>query len=275
MHEQFDFRLINPGTGDQAYYFVFRGNSLLWPGTPEFPRPTNAGDWQRSGLAQLPAYFFGAWQGLPCYAVHCEDADLAPPGHEWIGMRRILMELDEVHFAIAGRGRQILEFNHTHRYCGRCGAPTRRHERESALYCADCDHLYYPRISPCIIVLVTRGEELLLARSGRFPNGMYSTLAGFVEPGETLEQAVHREVLEEVGVRIGALRYYASQSWPFPHQLMIGFHAQHRAGEICIDDEEIIAARWWHYTDLPLTPTDAALSGKLIRSYVEQLAAAG
>ena len=168
-------------------------------------------------------------------------------------------------------GRQILEFNRTHKYCGRCGEPTRQHEKESALYCARCEHFYYPRVSPCIIVLVTRGEELLLARSSRFPNGMYSTLAGFVEPGETIEQAVHREVAEEVGVKIGGLRYYASQAWPFPHQLMIGFHAEHRAGDIKIDDEEIVDARWWHYSDLPLTPTSAALSGKLIQSYLEQI----
>ena len=271
MIEDFDFRLIDPGTQEQAYYFVFRGNDLLWSESPDYPRPSTRSEWHRGGMAGFPAYYFGSYRGLPCYAVQCEDHDACLTDHEWIGMRRILMVLDEALFAIAGRGRQILEFNRTHKYCGRCGAPTIQHDKESALYCAHCEHFYYPRISPCIIVLVTRGEELLLARSSRFPNGMYSTLAGFVEPGETIEQAVHREVEEEVGVKITGLRYYASQSWPFPHQLMIGFHAEHRTGEIKIDDEEIVDARWWHFTDLPLTPTSAALSGKLIESYLEQI----
>jgi len=271
MIEEFDFRLIDPGQSEQAFYFVFRGNDLLWSGNTDFLQPLTRGEWLHAGLAQLPAYYFGAYRGLPCFAVQCEDASAGLPGHQWIGMRRVLMEMDEILFAIAGRGRQILEFNRTHKYCGRCGAPTRQHEKEHALYCAACQHFYYPRLSPCIIVLVTRGEELLLARSSRFPNGMYSTLAGFVEPGETIEQAVHREVMEEVGVKIGSLRYYASQAWPFPHQLMIGFHAEHCGGDITIDDEEIVDARWWHYTDLPLTPTAAALSGKLIQSYLEQL----
>ena len=273
MIDEFDFRLINPGTATQAYYFIFNGNNLLWSGNRDFPPPIKDRDWRRAGLAEFPAYFFGAYRGVPCFAVQCEDASLNLPGYQWIGMRRALMEMDETLFAVAGRGRQILEFNSTHRYCGRCGEPTSQHEKESALYCATCDHFYYPRVSPCIIVLVTRREELLLARSSRFPNGMYSTLAGFVEPGETIEQAVHREVAEEVGVKIGAMRYYASQAWPFPHQLMIGFHAEHRAGEIMIDDEEIVDARWWHYTKLPLTPTSAALSGKLIQSYIERLTA--
>lgn len=271
MIEEFDFKLIDPGDSEQAYYFVFRDNNLLWSGSSGFPRPATRDEWHHGDLAGFPTYYFGSYGGLPCYAVQCDDPDAGLPDHEWIGMRRMLMELDEALFAIAGRGRQILEFNRTHKYCGRCGGPTRQHEKESALYCAACEHFYYPRISPCIIVLVTRGEELLLARSSRFPNGMYSTLAGFVEPGETIEQAVHREVQEEVGVEIGGLRYYASQSWPFPHQLMIGFHAEHKAGDIKIDDEEIVDARWWHYTDLPLTPTAAALSGKLIESYLEQL----
>ena len=272
MLEEFDFKLIDPGNPEQAYYFIFHGNDLLWSGDPEFPPPVRGEAWRRAGLAGFPAYYFGAWRGLPCFAVHCEDPSVKLPGHQWIGMRRVLMEMEETLFAIAGRGRQILEFNRTHKFCGRCGEPTLQHEKESALYCARCEQFYYPRVSPCIIVLVTRGEELLLARSSRFPNGMYSTLAGFVEPGETIEQAVHREVAEEVGVQIGGLRYYASQAWPFPHQLMIGFHAEHRAGEIKIDDEEIVDARWWHYTELPLAPAAAALSGKLIRSYLERLA---
>lgn len=271
MLDEFNFSFTNPGRSEMAYYFVFHGNDFLWSGNRALPAPIPQPAWKQSELAKHSSYFFGSYQGLPCFAVQCDDQSVSLPGYEWIGMRRILIELDEMVFAIAGRGKQILEFNRTHRYCGMCGGQTVQHEKESALYCTRCDHFYYPRVSPCIIVLVTRGEELLLARSSRFPNGMYSTLAGFIEPGETIEQAVHREVGEEVGIKIGNLCYYSSQAWPFPHQLMIGFHAEHHSGEISIDDNEIVDAQWWHYTDLPHTPPAAALSGKLIQSYIESL----
>ena len=271
MLEEFDFTLTDPGRSEMAYYFAFNGNDILWSGNSNLPHPIPQSEWRQSSLADYPGYYFGSYRGLPCFAIQCDDKNIILPGYTWIGMRRVLIEMDEILFAIAGRGKQILEFNRTHKYCGRCGKQTSQHGKESALYCSHCDHYYYPRVSPCIIVLVTRGEELLLARSSRFPNGMFSTLAGFVEPGETIEQAVHREVEEEVGVKIGNLRYYSSQAWPFPHQLMIGFHAEHHSGEIIIDDDEIVDAQWWHYTDLPHTPPPAALSGKLIQSYIERL----
>jgi len=145
------------------------------------------------------------------------------------------------------------------------------HERDHARVCVPCKRSFYPRLSPCIIVLVTRGEELLLARGARHREGVFSTLAGFVEPGETAEQAVHREVREEVGIAVQNLRYWGSQPWPFPHQLMLGFFADYKAGELVLEDDEIIEAHWWHYRRLPALPPATTISGRLIHGYLQQL----
>ena len=271
MLPEFQMGLRNTADSERAYYFILRGNDLLCARDRRLPEPIAQQKWRDSALGRLPAFNFGSYRGLPCFAVHCQTDDALPEDMEWTGLRRLLVDEHENLFTLAGRGRQILEFNLANRHCGKCGQATVAHERDIARLCGSCGHVMYPQISPCMIVLVTRGVELLLARSTRFPNAMYSTLAGFVEPGETIEQAVHREVAEEVGLQIAAPVYFGSQSWPFPHQLMIGFHAEYAYGEIRIDDDEIVDARWWHYRDLPLTPTSAAMSGMLIRDYVQRI----
>jgi len=271
MLPEFQMGLRNTADSERAYYFILRGNDLLCARDRRLPEPIAQQKWRDSALGRLPAFNFGSYRGLPCFAVNFEAEEPVPEDMEWTGLRHLLVDEHEKLFTLAGRARQILEFNLANRHCGKCGQATVAHERDIARLCGSCGHVMYPQISPCMIVLVTRGEELLLARSTRFPNAMYSTLAGFVEPGETIEQAVHREVAEEVGLQIAAPVYFGSQSWPFPHQLMIGFHAEYTSGEIHIDDDEIVDARWWHYRDLPLTPTSAAMSGMLIRDYVQRI----
>jgi NAD+ diphosphatase len=275
MLPDFEMGMRDVSAAERAWYFVFRGNDLLCAADRSLPEPMTREVWQESPFGNLPAFYFGSYRGLPCYAVHHEADAAVPAGMEWTGLRRLLVDESATLYSLAGRGRQILEFNLTHRYCGKCGQPTVAHARDLARECQGCGHVVYPRVSPCMIVLVTRGEELLLARSARFPNAMYSTLAGFVEPGETIEQAVHREVLEEVGVRIAPPVYFGSQPWPFPHQLMIGFHAEYAGGEIRIGEEEIVDARWWHYRELPLTPPGSAMSGMLIQDYVRRCGEGG
>ena len=134
------------------------------------------------------------------------------------------------------------------------------------------DNLIYPRISPCVIVLVTKEEEILLARNKNFPSQMYSTLAGFIEVGETVEEAIKREIFEEVNIKVRNCQYFGSQSWPFPSQLMLGFHAEYHEGEIKPDGEEIDVAEWFHYKSLPQVPPGRiSISGRLIESYVNKL----
>ena len=137
--------------------------------------------------------------------------------------------------------------------------------------CADCRIVNYPRLSPSIIVLITKGEEMLLARNANWPTNMYSTLAGFVEPGESIEQTVHREVHEEVGLRVENLKYFGSQSWPFPNSLMLGFHAEYRDGDIVCQPGEIADAQWFTKDTLPQTPPKTAISGWLIDEFIQAL----
>src|SRR5438067_10445365 len=164
-------------------------------------------------------------------------------------------QVEEIMFTVAGRAVQLVEWERTHRFCGRCGTPTEAATGERARRCPDCGLLAFPRLAPAIITLVERDDgQALLARGRTFPIPMYSCIAGFVEPGETIEQAVHREVGEEVGVAVENVRYWASQPWPFPHSLMLGFNADWAAGDIVIDETEIIDAQWFAADDLPPIP---------------------
>src|SRR6478672_10812631 len=157
------------------------------------------------------------------------------------------------------------------RYCGRCGAAMRDKPGERAKECTACGHIAYPRISPAMMVLVTRGFDLLLARANRFPGAMYSALAGFVEAGESIEDCIHREVLEEVGIEVRDLRYFTSQAWPFPHSLMIAYTAEYAAGDMRPCDAEIADAQWFSLDALPQLPSPISVSRKLIDATIERL----
>jgi NAD+ diphosphatase len=178
---------------------------------------------------------------------------------------------------MAGRGVQLLDWARTHRWCGRCGTPTEVAPGERARRCPACGLVVFPRLAPVVIMLVTRGDECLLARGVNFPGRTFSCVAGFVEPGESLEDAVRREVLEEVGVQLGEIRYRASQPWPFPHSLMIGFEAEWAGGEIVCQPSEIAEAGWFRWDALPELPGRIAIARWLIDAWVherEALAAA-
>jgi NAD+ diphosphatase len=163
---------------------------------------------------------------------------------------------------------QIVNWRRDYQYCGRCGSLARPHPEERAMVCDRCQTMVFPRLSPAVIVLVRRGDRMLLARNHRFPAGRYSIIAGFVEPGETLEEAVVREVREEVGLRVRDLRYFASQSWPFPHSLMLGFIAEYAGGEISLDDGELADAGWYGPENLPDLPDGLSISRRLIDRFL-------
>ncbi|MGH1485398.1 MAG: NAD(+) diphosphatase [Cellvibrionaceae bacterium] len=203
-----------------------------------------------------------------CYAVELIDPI---SDDNFVSLRSQMHLLSEDEYLLASRSLQLMTWYKQHRFCGQCGQQTVYDSIEKALSCPPCDLVYYPRISPCIMCLITRGEECLLAHHGRHPEGLYATLAGFVEAGESLEQTLHREVYEEVNLRVKNLSYFASQSWPFPHQLMVGYFAEYDSGDIVVDGDEIADAQWFHYTDLPITtPQAETLSGQLISAFVEQ-----
>jgi NAD+ diphosphatase len=195
-----------------------------------------------------------------------------PEGWRAGGLRNWFGVLPDAHLAIAMRGVQLLEWERTHRFCGACGTPTEQVPGERALRCTSCGLSVYPRICPAMMVLITRGRQLLLARGVSFPPGRYSALAGFLEAGESIEDAIHREVREEVGVEVDDLRYFGSQSWPFPNSLMIAFTARWKAGDIAADPAEIADAQWFDIDDLPgMPPPRISISRALIDATVERL----
>lgn len=174
------------------------------------------------------------------------ERDDAPPGYAWRGLRSLFFgDMDEAMSGVAGRAAQIAEWARTHRYCGACAHPMERLLHERSFKCTHCGHLAYPRISPAMMVLIKNGDKVLLALHHASAAKRFTPLAGFLEAGESIEEAIHREVYEEVGLRVTNLRYFASQSWPFPHSLMIAFTADYAGGEIRVDASEIAEARWF------------------------------
>ncbi|KZX53434.1 NADH pyrophosphatase [Halioglobus sp. HI00S01] len=213
--------------------------------------------------------FIGLWGEKPVFAVEIDERDELDPLQFASGsLYQLLGRVDEQLFAAAGRAAQLLDWERDHQFCGRCGGAMHTDLAERAMRCPPCGTTLYPRIAPCIITLVTRGDELLLARNANFPGPMYSTLAGFIEAGESAEETLRREVREEVGVEVDQLQYFQSQAWPFPNQLMLGFYAEYASGEITPDRTEIADAQWFHYTDLPAIPPASSVAGQLIRHYV-------
>jgi NAD+ diphosphatase len=188
-------------------------------------------------------------------------------------LRKVYPALGKERFALAGTANQIVQWAETHRYCGRCATPTVREPNERAMRCPKCKLLAYPRISPAVIVLVRRGDEALLARGASFPLPMYSTLAGFVEVGETLEQTIAREIREEVGVLVKDVKYFGSQPWPFPHSLMIAFTAEWAGGEIAADPKEIVDAAWFRADALPMVSPPISIARWMIDAWVAEIAA--
>ncbi|WP_296950703.1 NAD(+) diphosphatase [uncultured Massilia sp.] len=168
-----------------------------------------------------------------------------PAGHAWRGLRSLFGEFDEALLGVAARAAQLAEWARTHRFCGACGSGMLLAAGERCFKCAHCGHMAYPRISPAMMVLVRRGDQVLLAQHAQYTVKRFVPLAGFLEAGESVEEAVHREVFEEVGLRVHNLRYFGSQSWPFPHSLMIAFTADYLDGEIRVDPAEIVEARWF------------------------------
>ena len=245
-----------------AHWILRCEHHLLILAGPDAPSPFVSG--KHLGSGQPAAMLMvGEWQGQPCYAA---DVDRFPEvvGAEPMPLRAVFTSAGAEAFALAGRAVQLLDWQAQHRFCGCCGTLTEKKAGEHAMQCSNCGLLVYPRISPAVMVLVRDGDKLLLARSPRFKPGVFSALAGFVEPGETLEQCAAREVREEVGIEIANLRYFASQPWPFPNSLMVAFFADYAGGRITPDPAEIEAADWFALDALPLLPEPISISRQLI-----------
>jgi NAD+ diphosphatase len=228
------------------------------------------------GFAPSRVQFLGtlshADETIGCDSGELPEATPMPVGFAAVDLRRLAEEWQPTHFGIAGRAKQIVAWDRDHQFCSRCGEKTEAMRDERAKRCPHCGLTSYPRLSPAIIIAVTRrndvGEQILLARNHRFPAGRYSVIAGFAEPGETLEECAMREVYEEVGIRIHNIRYFGSQPWPFPNSLMIGFTGEYAGGTIHLEASEIAEADWFLPTNLPLLPPRISIARQLIDAYV-------
>ncbi len=268
--DEFEPQHIEPEGVDHgdAWYFVFSKGEILCKTEGGVLDPVTADDFRWFDMQITSKHFLGYYLNRPCFAVAANGT--ATQGFALMGLRNLLGRTNQSLFYLAGRAKQIIEWHETHQFCSRCGESVQDHAADRAKECPSCKLISYPRLSPSIIVLITKGEEMLLARNAAWPNGMYSTLAGFVEPGESIEQTVHREVFEEVGLRVSNLHYFGSQSWPFPNSLMLGFHAQYGSGEIVCQEGEIADAQWFRADNLPQIPPKTAISGWLIQEFIDQ-----
>ena len=250
-------------------WFVFSGDQMLVDDEGANGINLPAGKLEALRLAASFVMEVGELDGSRCFAADVGREATPPDGMSFRVLRRLLGEIDEEMFAVAGRAKQIVDWNRNHRFCGRCGTGTGPGPTELSKQCPNCGMVFYPRLSPAAIMLVTRGDEVLLARSPHFPPGMYSALAGFVEPGESVEQTVAREVKEEVGLEVRNPRYFGSQSWPFPDSLMIGFTAEYAGGELQFEPEEIEDAGWFDVEALPDLPPKLSIARALIDAFVK------
>jgi NAD+ diphosphatase len=252
-----------------AWWFAFHRNRLLVEVGNDALRVPCRERFEELGVTIVQRHYLGRYDGLPCHAVDLADESL-PAGMDFKDLRQVYGLLEEDLFVLGGRAVQIVEWDRTHQYCGRCGSRTQTKETERAKVCPRCGLHNFPRLSPAIIVAVERGDAILLARSAHFPQGLFSVLAGFVEPGETIEECVVREVKEEVGITVGNVRYFGSQPWPFPNSLMLGFTAEYVDGELELDPTEIAEAGWFRADSLPSIPGRISIAGRMIRWFVDR-----
>lgn len=231
--------------------------------------PTFLGHWQAAGHLDAKAVFVVGLAQTDAAAAQASPVVPYWVQGELVSLRRYLLTSGLADWPMISTGMQLLHWWRDHRYCGRCGQPTSLGAKERTLVCPACAHVSYPRVSPCIITLICHDDQLLLARAPHFPPGVFSLIAGFVEAGESAEAAVVREVAEETGVSVTNLRYVASQSWPFPHQLMLGFIADYAGGELAIDPQELCEGGWFHRDALPDIPGPQTIAGQIIRLWLE------
>ena len=263
---------IEPRTTDKdepSWWFAFLKDRLfVLERDKELSIPC-AKDLADFNLEPVRTQYLGELDGKSCYSAELPEDESLKETKIFIHLMSCFEQMGEDIFGIAGIAYQVVNWDRTHQYCGVCGTPTEDNTEERAKVCPDCGMHHYPRLAPAVIVAVTKGDKLLLAHSGRFRGKFYSVLAGFVEPGETFEDCVAREIMEEVGIKVKNIRYFGSQPWPFPHSLMVGFTAEYASGMITVDDVEIKDAKWFTTNDLPLIPGKISIARRLIDWFVE------
>jgi NAD+ diphosphatase len=248
--------------------FIFRGDRILVKTGPRVSLPQIA-EISDMGCSKITGKTVLGQRPGNCW-LEVGECNSIPGDMEFVSLRDIWGILGEKVFFEAGRAFQLKEWHRQNQYCGQCGSPMKDSKTETARVCPNCEMISYPLVSPAIIVAVEKGETLLLARSPRFPKGRYSIIAGFVEPGETLEEAVERELMEEVSIKVKNISYFGSQPWPFPHSLMVGFTAEWESRDIQVDGVEIEDADWYRIDSFPEIPPSISISRRLIEDFIKR-----
>ena len=253
---------------DGQQWFVFqKGRLLVGLENNHIIYPVNELP-EECGSYILLRRFLGNYDGRPVYVADLDAAFSPKNPLAFVNLRKFYGVAENDLFILAGKAAQALHWHQEHLFCGKCGTAMQSHETELVKHCPRCGFVSFPRLSPAVIMSVIRGNEILLARAPHFIPGIYSTLAGFVEPGETLEEAVSREVLEETNIEVTNVRYVASQPWPFPHSLMIGFAADYMGGELQLDPRELEDAGWFTVANLPQLPSKITIARLLIDQFI-------
>jgi len=266
----FNLGFIGPPTiQEDALCFLLHGQKLLIEKQGDRYLIPQFRDLEALDSSPEPLHYLGSLDGRPCYAGEMAAMIPSPTTFEFKGIRSLFEHLEAPLIGVAGLANQLILWNRNHRFCGNCGLKTEDKVDERAKVCPACGQINYPRLSPAVIVAVVRQDRLLLAHSRRFPGKFYSVLAGFVEPGETLEECVQREVGEEVGIEVRNIRYFGSQPWPFPDSLMIAFTAEYSRGEIIADPAEIDDAGWFSADNFPPIPPKISIARQLIDWFTE------
>ena len=254
---QIDFsEEITPDTED--YLFIFNDERQLFLDSDnQLPKSLD-------GFDVNFCLLIGTYKNRQAFAVNAK-------GSEGFHDLREVYEISHDLYHISAKAVLVSDWYISHRFCGRCGTPTHLDEKDMMLKCPECGQVHYPRIAPAIIVAIRKGNELLMAQHSYHDTIRYALIAGFVEPGEAIEEAVHREVSEEVGIRIKNLKYMKSQSWPFPNSLMLGFTAEYESGDIKVDGDEIVRAKWFKKDEITRYKSDISISDWLIQNFIDSV----
>lgn len=250
-----------------AYWFIFNSDKLLINPENELKLPITS-NLKEFSILPIKSRYIGTIDGHDCYAVEVAPETNIPDGMIFEDLRSLYDDLDEDIFLLAGRAIQIIYWDKNHQFCGKCGAPTETMAHELAKKCPECGLMAFPRLSPAVITAIIKDGKILMAKHG-YRGGMYGLIAGFIEPGETLEEGVKREIMEEVGLKVKNIKYFGSQPWPFPNSLMIGFTAKYESGKIQVDGDEITDAGWFSVNELPRIPSRMSIARELIDWYIE------
>ncbi|MGD2085368.1 MAG: NAD(+) diphosphatase [Candidatus Aminicenantes bacterium] len=271
--KKFIKEIIQPKSKNHpCFWFIFQGDRLLvHPVANDKYSIPLIKNLQELEITPTRTQYLGRYGDTCCYSAEIPKEKKSPANMFFLHLWGLYDYIDFDLFQIAGYAFHIMKWDQSSQYCSRCGRQTKISHTERAKICENCNLIRYPRISPAVIVAVIKKNKILLAKASRFrKRNMYSVLAGFVDPGETLEECIKREIKEEVNIEVENIRYFGSQPWPFPDSLMIGFTADYKSGELKIDGDEIIAANWFTPENLPNIPGKLSIARELIDWFIEK-----